>query len=107
MLMKLSRQKSGTRDINDLKHYVGVFFPQKDSNIASWNKSKKGDLEKAFEESDLQVVMNSHFQPLLMFHGNPRGNWFRQTPSRIRSEFGHPLNRPSPSARSWQIVLAS
>ena len=43
-------------DINDLKHYVGVFFPQKDSNIASWNKSKKGDLEKAFEESDLQVV---------------------------------------------------
>ncbi|MGB4594770.1 MAG: xanthine dehydrogenase family protein molybdopterin-binding subunit [Anaerolineaceae bacterium] len=43
-------------DINELKHYKGVFFPQKDSNIASWNKSKKGDLEKAFAESDLVVV---------------------------------------------------
>ena len=40
-------------DINNLKHYVGVFFPQKDSNIASWNKSRKGDLDKAFEEADL------------------------------------------------------
>jgi len=46
-------------DINELKHYVGVFFPQKDSNIASWNKSKKGDLDKAFAESDL--VVNNDF----------------------------------------------
>ena len=46
-------------DINNLKHYVGVFFPQKDSNIASWNKSKKGDLDKAFDEADL--VLESEF----------------------------------------------
>ena len=46
-------------DINDLKHYVGVFFPQKDSNIASWNKSKKGDLDKAFDGSDL--VLENEF----------------------------------------------
>lgn len=49
-------------DINDLKHYVGVFFPQKDSNIASWNKSRKGDLDKAFDESDL-VVENEFSLP--------------------------------------------
>lgn len=49
-------------DINELKHYVGVFFPQKDSNIASWNKSKKGDLDKAFAESDL-VVKNDFSLP--------------------------------------------
>ena len=30
-------------DINELKHMKGVFFPQPDSNIASWNKAKKGD----------------------------------------------------------------
>jgi len=49
-------------DINNLKHYVGVFFPQKDSNIASWNKSKKGDLDKAFNDSDL-VVENEFSLP--------------------------------------------
>ncbi|HSN94956.1 MAG TPA: xanthine dehydrogenase family protein molybdopterin-binding subunit [Anaerolineaceae bacterium] len=49
-------------DINELKHYVGVFFPQKDSNIASWNKSKKGDLDKGFAESDL-VVENEFSLP--------------------------------------------
>ncbi len=49
-------------DINDLKHYVGVFFPQKDSNIASLNRSKKGDLDKAFAESDM-VVQNEFSLP--------------------------------------------
>jgi CO/xanthine dehydrogenase Mo-binding subunit len=49
-------------DINELKHYHGVFFPQKDSNIASWNKSKKGDLDKAFDEADL-VVENEFSLP--------------------------------------------
>ena len=49
-------------DINELKHYVGVFFPQKDSNIASWNKSKKGDLDSTFAESDL-VVENEFSLP--------------------------------------------
>ncbi|WFA10100.1 xanthine dehydrogenase family protein molybdopterin-binding subunit [Tissierella sp. Yu-01] len=42
-------------DINDLEYMEGVFFPQKDSNIASWNKTIKGDVEKAFEVSDLIV----------------------------------------------------
>lgn len=41
-------------DINELDG-GGVFFPQKDSNIASWNKTIVGDVEKAFEEADLVV----------------------------------------------------
>lgn len=49
-------------DINELKHVVGVFFPQKDSNIASLNKTRKGDVEKAFEEADL-VVENEFSLP--------------------------------------------
>jgi len=49
-------------DINHLKHIEGVFFPQKDSNIASWNKSRKGDLDKAFAEADL-VVENEFSLP--------------------------------------------
>ena len=39
-------------DISQLEHAKGVFFPQDDSNIASWNKTEAGDVEKAFEESD-------------------------------------------------------
>lgn len=39
-------------DINELEHAKGVFFPQEDSNIASWNKTVVGDVKKAFEESD-------------------------------------------------------
>lgn len=42
-------------DINELKHMKGVFFPQPDSNIASWNKAKKGDIKKGFEEADVIV----------------------------------------------------
>lgn len=42
-------------DINELDYMKGVFYPQPDSNIASWNKAKKGDVEKAFEEADLIV----------------------------------------------------
>lgn len=42
-------------DINDLEYLKGVFFPQKDSNIASWNKTVRGDVEKAFEESEIVV----------------------------------------------------
>lgn len=48
-------------DINDLDGY-GIFFPQKDSNIASWNKSRKGDVEKGFEESDI-IVEGEYWQP--------------------------------------------
>lgn len=42
-------------DINDLEYIKGVFFPQPDSNIASWNKTIKGDIKKGFEEADLIV----------------------------------------------------
>ncbi len=46
-------------DINDLEYLKGVFFPQPDSNIASWNRNVHGDVEKAFAESDL--VLESEF----------------------------------------------
>ncbi|MGH4124554.1 MAG: xanthine dehydrogenase family protein molybdopterin-binding subunit [Clostridium sp.] len=42
-------------DINDLEYIKGVFFPQPDSNIASWNKTIKGDIKSGFEEADLIV----------------------------------------------------
>lgn len=42
-------------DINDLDYSKGVFFPQPDSNIASWNKTIKGDIKKGFEEADLII----------------------------------------------------
>lgn len=49
-------------DINTVKHLEGVFFPQKDSNIASWNKNRKGDVDKALEESYM-VVENEFSLP--------------------------------------------
>ena len=49
-------------DINELEYLKGVFFPQPDSNIASWNKNKKGDVDKAFEESDF-VIESEMFLP--------------------------------------------
>ncbi len=42
-------------DINELEYLKGVFFPQPDSNIASWNKTITGDVEKAFLESDFVI----------------------------------------------------
>ncbi len=42
-------------DINELEYIKGVFFPQPDSNIASWNKTIKGDVKKGFQEADLIV----------------------------------------------------
>ena len=42
-------------DINELEYMTGVFFPQPDSNIASWNKCKKGDVKKGFEEADFII----------------------------------------------------
>jgi CO/xanthine dehydrogenase Mo-binding subunit len=42
-------------DINELEYVKGVFFPQPDSNIASWNKTMKGDIKMGFEEADLIV----------------------------------------------------
>lgn len=46
-------------DINDIPHLEGIFFPQPDSNIASLNKNRKGDVEQAFAESDL--VLENEF----------------------------------------------
>ena len=42
-------------DINDLEYIKGVFFPQPDSNIASWNRTVKGDIKRGFQEADLIV----------------------------------------------------
>lgn len=42
-------------DINELEYVKGVFFPQPDSNIASWNKTIKGNIKKGFQEADLIV----------------------------------------------------
>ena len=50
------------QDINDLEYVKGVFFPQPDSNIASWNKTIKGDIKKGFEEADL-IVENELILP--------------------------------------------
>ncbi len=46
-------------DINEIPHLEGIFFPQPDSNIASLNKNRKGDVEKAFQECDL--VLENEF----------------------------------------------
>jgi CO/xanthine dehydrogenase Mo-binding subunit len=42
-------------DINELEYMKGVFFPQPDSNIASWNTTIKGDIKKGFEEADFII----------------------------------------------------
>ncbi len=39
-------------NLHTYEHMKGVFFPKKDSNIASWNRTKKGDIKKGFEEAD-------------------------------------------------------
>lgn len=39
-------------DINEIEYLKGVFFPQPDSNIASWNRNVHGDVDKAFAEAD-------------------------------------------------------
>lgn len=42
-------------DINELDYIKGVFFPQPNSNIASWNKMIKGDIQQGFAEADLII----------------------------------------------------
>ena len=49
-------------DINELEHMKGVFFPQRDSNIASWNKAKVGDIKKGFGEADF-IIENKFYLP--------------------------------------------
>ena len=42
-------------DINDLEYIKGAFFPQPDSNIASWHKTIRGDLAKGWVKSEVIV----------------------------------------------------
>ena len=49
-------------DIKNVEHMKGVFFPQADTNIASWNKAKRGDLQKGFEEADI-IIENAFYLP--------------------------------------------
>ncbi|HZK42191.1 MAG TPA: xanthine dehydrogenase family protein molybdopterin-binding subunit [Clostridia bacterium] len=49
-------------NIHEIKHVEGVFFPQAGTNIASLNKSLKGDPKGAMEEADL-VVENEFTLP--------------------------------------------
>ncbi len=49
-------------NIAEIKHVEGVFFPQPESNIASLNKSLKGDPKKGLEGADL-VVENEFTLP--------------------------------------------
>ncbi|WP_371366730.1 4-hydroxybenzoyl-CoA reductase subunit alpha [Sporomusa rhizae] len=51
-------------DINELEYIKGVFFPQPDSNIASWNKTIKGDIKKGFAEADLIVESELTLPPV-------------------------------------------
>jgi CO/xanthine dehydrogenase Mo-binding subunit len=51
-------------DINELDHMKGIFFPQSDSNIASWNRAKKGDVNKGFEEADYIIKNEISLPPV-------------------------------------------
>lgn len=49
-------------DIGTFPHGEGIYFPQPNSNIASWNKTIVGDTDKAFEEAD-HVIENEMTLP--------------------------------------------
>jgi CO/xanthine dehydrogenase Mo-binding subunit len=42
-------------DINQLEYIKGAFFPQANSNIASWHKTIYGDVKAGFAEADMIV----------------------------------------------------
>lgn len=46
----------------DKYEHVPWFFPKKDTNIAHWRKTRKGDVEKGFEEADY-VMEDSYYVP--------------------------------------------
>ena len=50
------------QDIHKVEHMKGVFFPQENTNIASWNKAKRGDIRTGFEEADV-IIENNFFLP--------------------------------------------
>ncbi|MDA8441851.1 MAG: xanthine dehydrogenase family protein molybdopterin-binding subunit [Peptococcaceae bacterium] len=39
-------------DINELEYIKGAFFPQPDSNIASWHQTRRGDVQQGFAAAD-------------------------------------------------------
>ncbi|HWR39089.1 MAG TPA: xanthine dehydrogenase family protein molybdopterin-binding subunit [Patescibacteria group bacterium] len=51
-------------DINDLEYIKGVFFPQPSSNIASWNKTIRGDVDQGFSEADVIVESQLSLPPV-------------------------------------------
>lgn len=42
-------------NLHTYEYMEGVFFPQKGTNIASWNRTLKGDVKKGFEEADFII----------------------------------------------------
>ncbi len=42
-------------DINQLEYIKGAFFPQPDSNIASWHRTIRGDVQSGFAAADVIV----------------------------------------------------
>nr|WP_050807009.1 molybdopterin cofactor-binding domain-containing protein [Acetonema longum] len=51
-------------DINQLEYIKGVFFPQPDSNIASWNKTIKGNIRQGFAAADVIVESELTLPPV-------------------------------------------
>lgn len=51
-------------DINELEYIKGVFFPQPDSNIASLNKTIKGNITEGFRGADLIVENELSLPPV-------------------------------------------
>lgn len=41
--------------LHTYEYMAGVFFPQKGTNIASWNRTLKGDVKKGFEDADFII----------------------------------------------------
>ncbi len=49
-------------NLHTYEHMEGVFFPQANTNIASWNRTLKGDVKKGFEDADF-VIENEFSLP--------------------------------------------
>lgn len=49
-------------NLDTYEHMAGVFFPQANTNIASWNRTLKGDVKIGFEEADF-IIENEFSLP--------------------------------------------
>jgi CO/xanthine dehydrogenase Mo-binding subunit len=49
-------------NLHTYEHMEGVFFPQAHTNIASWNRTLKGDVKRGFEEADF-IIENEFSLP--------------------------------------------